>query len=102
MMTSKGATKIKQETKQEIEKEQLYKVLLHNDDKTTMEFVVCVLMGIFEHTEQESERIMMAVHNSGIGIAGVYSLKVANNKVNQVHAIASVKGFPLKCSVEEE
>jgi len=93
-------TKIKNESKQKTEEEKLFRVLLHNDDHTTMDFVVCVLMSIFDHTEVEAEQIMLSVHNNGIGVAGIYNLKVAEDKAKQTMDVARIKGFLLKCSVE--
>ena len=80
----------------------MYKVLLHNDDYTTMEFVVQILMGVFHKPIQEATRIMLNVHRDGIGLCGVYSYDVAETKVATVHATARQSGFPLKCTMEED
>jgi ATP-dependent Clp protease adaptor protein ClpS len=80
----------------------LYKVLLHNDNYTTMEFVVEILMLIFNKPPEEAARIMLNVHHNGIGVCGVYTFEVAETKVDAVHSIAREKGFPLKCSMEKE
>lgn len=80
----------------------LFKVLLHNDHYTTMEFVVDVLSNIFSRTIQDAVRIMLSVHEAGIGVAGVYPASVAETKVAQVAALARDQGFPLKCSMEPE
>jgi ATP-dependent Clp protease adaptor protein ClpS len=90
------------ETKRKVEKPPLYKVLLHNDDYTTMEFVVLVLKEVFNKEEQQAIRIMMAVHLQGIGIAGVYTYEIAEAKVSRVTDMARAKGFPLLCTMEEE
>jgi ATP-dependent Clp protease adaptor protein ClpS len=79
----------------------MYKVLLHNDDYTTMEFVVYVLQGVFHHPEAEAMQIMLHVHKHGIGVAGVYPREVAETRVAQVEALARRHEFPLRCSVEE-
>ena len=79
----------------------MYKVLLHNDDYTTMEFVVFVLQGIFHHSEAEAMQIMLHVHKQGIGVAGVYTHEVAESRVAQVEALAREHEFPLRCSLEE-
>ena len=79
-----------------------FKVLLHNDDYTTMEFVVEILMAVFKKTAREATRIMLNVHNSGVGLCGVYSYEIAETKVDTVHAIAKEHGFPLKCTMEKE
>ena len=78
----------------------LYKVLLHNDDYTTMEFVVYVLMTVFNHPETEATQIMLHVHRKGIGVAGVYPHELAETKVSQVHNLAKEHEFPLRCSLE--
>jgi len=80
----------------------MYKVLLHNDDYTTMEFVVRILETVFHKTTAEATRIMLNVHERGIGICGVYTCEVAETKVESVHYVARENGFPLKCSMEEE
>ena len=79
-----------------------YRVLLHNDDYTTMEFVVEVLVTIFRKTTDEAMGIMLAVHERGLGSCGVYTEEVAETKVAQVHDRARKAGFPLRCSMEEE
>lgn len=80
----------------------LYKVLLHNDDYTTREFVVMILQQIFHHSEQEATRIMMHVHNNGVGVAGVYPYEIAETKVAKTLAIARRFEYPLQASVEPE
>ncbi len=77
-----------------------YVVLLHNDDYSTMEFVVDVLKRFFKKTEEEAVQIMLKVHQQGRGIAGVFHYEIAETKVVQVHEYARIKGFPLKCSTE--
>jgi ATP-dependent Clp protease adaptor protein ClpS len=79
----------------------LYKVLLHNDDYTTMEFVVQVLQDVFHKTHAEAVQIMLHVHRNGIGVAGVFSHEVAETKVAAVHALAKKFDYPLQCSLEE-
>jgi ATP-dependent Clp protease adaptor protein ClpS len=90
-----------EDTQREIKEPPLYKVLLLNDDYTTMEFVVEVLMYVFHKSAEESTRIMLKVHKEGAGIAGVYPYEVAETKVDMVHALAREKGFPLKCTIEK-
>ena len=80
----------------------LYKVLLHNDDYTTMEFVVMVLVTVFAKNSDEAPRIMLNVHHQGIGIAGVYTREVAETKVAIVHRLARRYQFPLKCTLEQD
>ena len=90
------------ETRDEIDEPPMYKVLLHNDDYTTMEFVVEILMLVFNKTPEEAVEIMLNVHQKGIGICGVYTYEVSETKVNTVHDLARENGFPLKCTMEEE
>ena len=80
----------------------LYKVLLHNDDYTTMEFVVEVLEGIFGKSPAEAFRIMMHVHENGVGMCGSYPYEIAETRVALVHERARARGFPLRASMEEE
>ncbi|MGB7068031.1 MAG: ATP-dependent Clp protease adaptor ClpS [Pyrinomonadaceae bacterium] len=91
-------------TKSEIklEKPKLFKVLLHNDDFTTMEFVVFILQYVFMRTDAEAFEIMMKVHNEGVGIAGVYSYEIAEMKSQKSINLARAREYPLLCTVEEE
>ena len=79
----------------------LYKVLLHNDDYTTMDFVVMILENIFSKDTAEATSIMLNVHNKGHGVAGVYSREIGETKVSEVHQLARKNQFPLKCSLEK-
>lgn len=88
-------------TQRKLKKPKLYKVLLHNDDYTTMEFVVFILMSIFRRSETDAVQIMLHVHKNGIGVAGVYTYEVAETRVRQVEALARQHEFPLRCSMEE-
>jgi ATP-dependent Clp protease adaptor protein ClpS len=78
----------------------LFKVLLHNDDYTSMEFVVSILEGIFNKSTVEATRIMLNVHNEGIGVAGVYTREICETKIAVVHELARKNNFPLLCSME--
>ena len=78
----------------------LYKVLLHNDDYTSMEFVVLILEKIFNKSTPEATRIMLNVHQQGIGIAGVYHKDIAETKVAIVQDLAQKNEYPLRCSME--
>ena len=80
----------------------LHKVMLHNDDYTSMEFVVTILEAVFHRTPTEANRIMLNVHVEGIGVAGVYPFEIAETKVKKVHSMARQEGYPLRCSMEEE
>lgn len=90
------------ENQQEITKPPLYKVILHNDDFTTMDFVVYVLRTVFHHSEEDAVRIMLNVHQQGIGVAGIYTYEVAESKVTKVEALALEHEYPLLCTMEEE
>ena len=78
-----------------------FAVVLHNDDFTPMEFVVYVLQEIFHHPSTQAERIMMKVHNEGMGVAGVYRLEIAEQKAYETAKEAKDNQFPLKITVEE-
>jgi len=88
-------------TERKLQKPKMYKVLLHNDDYTTMEFVVFVLQGIFHRSEAEAVQIMLHVHKNGVGVAGVYSYEIAETRIAQVETLAREHEFPLRCSMEE-
>jgi ATP-dependent Clp protease adaptor protein ClpS len=92
----------KTESKTKLERPPLYKVLLHNDDFTTMEFVVFVLQTVFGHGASQALRIMLNVHKLGVGLAGVYTYEVAETKVSKVSELAQANEFPLLCTMEEE
>ena len=84
------------------EKPPLFKVLLHNDDFTTMEFVVEILEHVFHRPETEALQIMLAVHHQGVGVAGVYPYEIAEAKVSRVTQLAGAEDFPLLCTLEQE
>ncbi len=83
------------------EKPKQYKVILHNDNYTTMEFVVLVLMRFFHKSETEATHIMLTVHHRGNGVAGVYSKDVAETKVQEVTDFAQEHGMPLRLTTEQ-
>ncbi len=91
-----------EKTRQKTDKPKLYKVILHNDDYTTMDFVIIVLESIFKKSPAEAYRVMMHVHTRGAGIAGVYAYEVAETKVALAHDYAKEAGHPLRCSMEPE
>ena len=80
----------------------LYKVLLHNDDYTTREFVVMVLSDVFRKSEREATQIMMHVHTNGVGVAGVYTHEVAETKIHKTTTLARRFEYPLQLSMEPE
>ena len=85
-----------------LEKPKLFKVILHNDDFTTMEFVIFVLQHVFLKSLDEAYTIMMKVHEKGIGIAGTYTFEVATMKADKAMNLARAREYPLLCTVEEE
>jgi ATP-dependent Clp protease adaptor protein ClpS len=89
-------------TKPKTKKPSLYKVLLLNDDYTPMEFVVHVLEVYFSKTREDAYRIMLHVHQKGVGVCGVYTFEVAETKVTQVMDAAKEHGHPLQCTMEKE
>lgn len=90
---------IKSENNEEVKRPFLYEVVLLNDDYTTMEFVVGVLMEVFQKSRQEASLIMLDVHLKGKGIVGVYPYDIANTKVIRVEELARKSGFPLKADL---
>jgi len=95
-----GGTQLKERPK--LKKPPMYKVLLHNDDYTTREFVVLILRDSFRKRDDDAVAIMMHVHNSGVGVAGVYTYEVAEAKVDKTMNLARKFEFPLQLTIEEE
>ena len=89
------------ETLLDLDEPTQYKVLLHNDDYTTMEFVVDILMNIFHKSLEEAELIMIEIHKSGKGVCGIFTYEIAETKVHQVKEVAKSRGFPLLATMEE-
>ncbi len=90
------------ETKRRLKRPRLYKVVLLNDDYTTMEFVVLILQHVFHHGESTSRAIMLNIHQTGAGIAGIYTYEVAETKVQQVLELAQQAEYPLQCTMEPD
>ncbi len=99
-MSQKVIKKTKSKSKIKLEKPKLYKVLMHNDNYTTMEFVIAILQTVFNKSQEEAVRIMLKIHNNGIGECGVYPYDIAISKVELTHYLAKKNEFPLKCSIE--
>jgi len=97
---SGGSTQTIVETEEQTAEPPMYKVLFHNDDYTTMEFVVSALITVFHHDEASAWRIMMHVHTNGVGVAGVFTREVAETKVAQTTALARKHEFPLEVTIE--
>lgn len=89
------------ETEHEIKKPDMYRVLLHNDHYTTMDFVVLVLVEVFHMPPAKATQVMLDVHKKGFGVCGVYTYDIAVTKVERVHLMAKEKQFPLRCSYEK-
>jgi ATP-dependent Clp protease adaptor protein ClpS len=95
-----GDSAVKTDPKKKTEKVRRWKVVVHNDDYTTMEFVVFVLMKFFHKSETEATHIMLSVHHMGSGVAGIYTRDVAETKVKEVHDYAKERGMPLRLTAE--
>ena len=87
--------------KPRLQEPKLYRVILHNDHYTTMDFVVKVIMAVFHRPAAESTKIMLDVHRKGAGVVGVYTWDIASTKISQVHEMARQSEFPLRASCEE-
>ena len=95
-------TAVAVESEKKVERPRRYRVVLLNDDYTTMEFVVMVLTNVFHRSRERAVEIMLHVHHEGAGVAGVYTLEVAETKVAKVAEIARQHEFPLRCTMEPE
>src|SRR5687767_4621209 len=89
------------ETREKVAEPPLFKVLLHNDDYTTMEFVVWVLESIFNMPEEQAVQVMLNVHLRGVGVAGIYTFEVAETKVEKTSALAREHEYPLLVTMEQ-
>lgn len=90
------------ESAEKVEEPPLFKVLLHNDDYTTMDFVIWVLQTIFNMAEDQAIQVMLNVHVKGLGVAGVYTYEVAETKVTRTTELAREHEFPLLCTMEQD
>jgi ATP-dependent Clp protease adaptor protein ClpS len=89
------------ESEEKVEEPPLFKVLLHNDDFTTMEFVVWILESVFNMAEEQAIQVMLNVHLRGIGIAGIYTYEIAETKVEKTTTIAREQEYPLLVTMEQ-
>ena len=96
------ATRIKTRSERKLKRPRMYRVLLHNDDYTPREFVVLILETVFHLGEAEATRLMLYVHNHGVGVVGLYTYAVAETKVAEVAAAAEKANFPLMCTIEPD
>ncbi|TVQ39330.1 MAG: ATP-dependent Clp protease adapter ClpS [Spirochaetaceae bacterium] len=92
---------VKEKRRTKVKEPEMYRVLLHNDDYTTMEFVVEVLVKIFRKTVMDATKIMLTVHKHGRGNVGVYTYDIAATKIQQVRRMAKEREYPLKCTMEK-
>jgi ATP-dependent Clp protease adaptor protein ClpS len=97
-----GDTAVVTEKKTQTRKPRLWKVLLHNDDYTTMEFVIHVLQAVFNKEGAEAHELMLQVHTRGMCVAGVYTYEIAETKVETVEHMARAAEFPFLCTMEAE
>ena len=88
-------------TDNQVQEPEMFKVLLHNDDYTTMEFVIYVLMVVFRKQMDEARQIMLNVHRQGIGVCGIFTYEIAETKADMVIQMARQNGYPLRCSLEK-
>ena len=93
---------IQTKTRQSLKRPPLYKVIILNDDYTTMDFVVDILENIFSKSPVEATQIMLQVHRKGTGLCGIYTRDIAKTKIAAVHSLAGKKQFPLQCIMEKE
>lgn len=93
---------VKERRKTGLREPRKYKVVMHNDDFTTMEFVIEVLMTVFRHTTDRAEELMITIHNEGKAVVGIYSLDVAMTKVQKATMMARAKNYPLKITYEKD
>jgi ATP-dependent Clp protease adaptor protein ClpS len=93
---------IDEKIKQKIEEPKRWKVILLNDDTTPMEFVIEILTGIFKHTQETAKEITLEIHNTGSGVAGLYSFEIAEVKAVEATQLARASGFPLQIKMEQE
>jgi ATP-dependent Clp protease adaptor protein ClpS len=92
---------VKLKSKPDLDEPKLYRVIMHNDHYTTMDFVVEVIIKVFNKPAAEATKIMLDIHHRGKGICGVFTFDIAATKVAAVHQLARKREFPLKCSFEE-
>ncbi len=99
--TAENQTRSEVKSRANVKRPPMFTVLMHNDDYTTMEFVVEALIKVFRKSPTEANRIMLHIHFKGAGVCGIYPYEVAETKVGKVHDMARREGFPLRCSLEQ-
>jgi ATP-dependent Clp protease adaptor protein ClpS len=96
------AVATEEKTRTKLKRPKLFKVILHNDDFTTMEFVVAILISIFQKSETDATAIMLHIHRTGMGVAGVYTYEIAEAKVSETMQAAEEAEYPLLCTLEPD
>lgn len=86
----------------EVREPSMFRVILLNDNYTTMDFVIMILMVVFHKSHDDAQQVMLDVHRNGRGVAGIYPFEIAETKVRQVEAMAEKHRFPLRCTMEED
>lgn len=99
---SQGTPGIRQQTRSTTQLPRRYRVIFHNDDVTTMDFVVEVLQNVFRKSAAEATSLMLQVHTGGSAVVGVYSYDIAVTRANKATELARMEGFPLKITVEPQ
>ena len=99
---AKEQTAVRDRTRTNLREQRRYKVIIYNDDFTTMEFVVLVLTSVFFKSAEEAEALMLAVHKSGSAVVGIYSYDVAISKVRKATMMAREENFPLRLECKPE
>lgn len=99
-MSTQG--EVKQQIKSQVREPKRYKVIMHNDDYTPMDFVVQVLIEVFHKRQEEAVMLMMMVHKGGKAVVGTYSYDIALTKIRTVTALAEEEGYPFRLTVEEQ
>ncbi len=102
MTSSDTRTRKRSSSKSKEDTPPMYKVILYNDDYTSMEFVVAILMDVFGKSLEKATQMMLNIHNKGKQVCGIYPRQIAETKVAAVHSLAGSKGFPLKSTMEKE
>lgn len=98
---SETQTKGQKQTRFKVKEPSIYNVIMHNDDVTTMDFVVMILQRIFHKSAKDAETIMLKIHNEGSAVVGTYYKDIAESKVRLTRSLAEQNGFPLKLTIEE-
>lgn len=99
---AKEQPKLRERIKSRLREPQRFKVVIHNDDFTTMDFVVMILVTIFFKSTTEAEKLMLDVHNKGQAVVGIYSFDIATSKVAKATRLARDNGFPLRLTIIPE